>query len=130
MAKLKRSAEKEEFWRLVLDEHQRSGLTARAFCEQQGISAPSFYAWRRKLLAGDSRSRQDSTDGRNRMVPVNIVDTTRRKSDLDGTVATGSIEIVTPTGFTLRVDPAMLPQRIAALLDLIARCDTAGASSC
>jgi hypothetical protein len=130
MAKLKRSAEKEEFWRLVLDEHQRSGLTAKAFCEQQGISVPSFYAWRRKLLAGDSRARQDSTDGGNRMVPVNIVDTTRRNSDHDGNVATGSIEIVTPTGFTLRVDPAMLPQRIAALLDLIASCETTGASSC
>jgi hypothetical protein len=130
MAKLKRSAEKEEFWRLVLDEHQRSGLTARAFCEQQGVSAPSFYAWRRKLLAGDSRSRQDLTDDRDRMVPVNIVDTIRSRSNHDGTVAAGSIEIVTPTGFTLRVDQAMLPQRIAALLDLIARCDTAGASSC
>ena len=130
MAKSKRSAEKEEFWRLVLDEHQRSGLTARAFCEQQGVSAPSFYAWRRKLLAVDSRSRQDPSDDRNRMVPVNIVDTTRRRSDHDGTVATGWIEIVTPAGFTLRVDPAMLPQRIAALLDLIARCETNGASSC
>lgn len=130
MAKAKRSAEKEEFWRLVLDEHQRSGLTARAFCEQQGVSAPSFYAWRRKLLAVDSRSRQNPTDGPNRMVPVNIVDTTRRRSDHDGTVAAGWIEIVTPAGFTLRVDPAMLPQRIAALLDLIARCETNGASSC
>jgi hypothetical protein len=130
MAKLKRSAEKEEFWRLVLDEHQRSGLTARAFCEQQGVSAPSFYAWRRKLLAGDSRSGQDPTDGQDRMVPVNIVDTIRSSSNHDRTVAAGSIEIVTPAGFSLRVDQAMLPQRIAALLDLIARCDTAGARSC
>ncbi len=55
MAKSKRSVEKEEFWRLVLDEYQRSGLTARAFCEQQGISAPSFYAWRRKIQKRDSR---------------------------------------------------------------------------
>jgi transposase-like protein len=130
MAKSKRSVEKEEFWRLVLDEYQRSGLTARAFCEQQGISAPSFYAWRRKIQKRDSRGRQTPTADQNCMVPVNIVDTIRSRPNHDGTVATSLIEIVTPTGFTLRVDQAMLPQRIAALLDLITRGEITGASSC
>lgn len=129
MAKSKRSAEKEEFWRLVLDEHQRSGLSAKAFCEQQGISAPSFYAWRRKIQKRNSRVRQTRTADQDCMVPVNIVDI-RSRSNHDETGAMSSIEIVTPTGFTLRVDQAMLPQRIAALLDLIERCETTGASSC
>jgi hypothetical protein len=31
-----RSVEKEEFWRLVLEEQSESGLTIKAYCEQQG----------------------------------------------------------------------------------------------
>ncbi|XZE55081.1 hypothetical protein SH139x_001073 [Planctomycetaceae bacterium SH139] len=44
MASLKRSVEKEEFWRLALAEYANSGLTVRAFChppaEEQLPSPP------------------------------------------------------------------------------------------
>ena len=41
--------EKEQFWRLVLEEHQKSGLSVREFCRVESISEPSFYSWRRTL---------------------------------------------------------------------------------
>ena len=40
-------ASKERFWRQLMRQWQCSGLTARAFCEEQGLSEPSFYGWRR-----------------------------------------------------------------------------------
>ena len=48
MTRSKRSAGKEEFWRLVVDEHRGCGLNIRTFCQQKGISEPSFYAWRKE----------------------------------------------------------------------------------
>jgi len=35
---------------------QRSGLSVRAFCEQQDLSQPSFYAWRRTLAERDAQA--------------------------------------------------------------------------
>ena len=41
--------ERERFWREVVEDQRSSGLSIRAYCEQIGVSQPSFYAWRRRL---------------------------------------------------------------------------------
>ena len=108
-----RSAEKERFWRSVLKEQSKSGLTVKAFCQQQGVSVPSFYAWRRKLMKRNSDARGQEDDPP-RMVPVTVippVPTMARES--------GRIEIVTPGGFTLRVDGTLSPAEIAELLRVV-----------
>ena len=53
-----RSAEKAEFWKLVVAEWQESGLNIREFCKQNGLSEPSFYSWRREL-----KKRENEADG-------------------------------------------------------------------
>jgi Transposase len=40
---------KDDLWRERLAEQERSGLSVRAFCESQGVSPESFYAWRKRL---------------------------------------------------------------------------------
>jgi transposase-like protein len=122
--------EKEEFWRLVLDEHRHSGLGVKAFCRQQEISEALFYAWRRKIQNRDSQSRQDQAAQQDRLIPVSIVETTSSASNQYEAAAMGQVEIVTPTGFTLRVDQGVLPQRLAALLDVITQCRATGGGSC
>ena len=42
-------AERRAFWQAVIKQHQASGRSVRAFCRDEGLSEPSFYAWRRKL---------------------------------------------------------------------------------
>jgi transposase-like protein len=128
MAKSKRSAEKEEFWRLVLDEHRRSGMAIKAFCQQQGVAQASFYAWRRKIQERDLKLCQDQTE-HDRLIPVSIVAAIDASTQGEP-LAAKPIEILTPTGFTLRVDQGVLPQRLAVLLDVIARCRQPGAGSC
>jgi hypothetical protein len=44
-----RDPAKEQLWRRLLDQWQRSGLSGRAFCLRHGLSEPSFYAWRREI---------------------------------------------------------------------------------
>lgn len=44
-----RSGEREAFWREQVRRQSASGLSVRQFCEEMGLSEPSFYAWRRTL---------------------------------------------------------------------------------
>ena len=41
--------EQRQFWQMVLEKFQSSGLSVRQFCRQEGLSEPSFYSWRRRL---------------------------------------------------------------------------------
>ncbi len=101
----KRSAEKREFWRAVLELHEASGLTVAAFCEQEGLKVPTFYAWRRKLLreaaSSDARLKRPRSDwetprgaassavavGENASIPqfatIDVVDDTRSTMELE-----------------------------------------------
>ena len=42
---------KVEQWTACLARFQDSGLTVAKFCEEEGVSAPSFYQWRRRLAS-------------------------------------------------------------------------------
>src|SRR5262249_41783858 len=60
---------------------RRSGLSVRAFCAQQQVSEPSFYAWRRCLAEREQQLRQrpeptsasDPATGSALFVPVSVV---------------------------------------------------------
>lgn len=49
-------AAREQFWREVIRDQQASGLSISAFCRQRKVSPASFFAWRRKLTAGDGEN--------------------------------------------------------------------------
>ena len=42
-------AKTEERWRGLIRGQEQSGATIQKFCAEQGVSAASFYAWRRRL---------------------------------------------------------------------------------
>jgi hypothetical protein len=52
MAK-QRNGERETFWREQVRRQAASRLSVRRFCEERGLSEPSFYAWRRTLAQRD-----------------------------------------------------------------------------
>ncbi|QDU92266.1 IS66 family insertion sequence element accessory protein TnpA [Lignipirellula cremea] len=54
--------DREAFWRDVVERQAESGLTVAAFCRQEQISPPSFFAWRKKLTCREKP----------RFVPVTI----------------------------------------------------------
>lgn len=129
MTRSKRSVEKEKFWRSVVDEQRRGGLNIRTFCQQKSISEPSFYAWRKELQKRDAEITDADSSGR--LVPVAVVNPPFENATPSGDESVArSLEICTPGGFTLRFDHDTPPQTILRLLDVIARCPTAGATSC
>lgn len=44
----------EGLWRERIAAQARSGLSALAYCDQEGVSPQSFYAWRRRLQLAKS----------------------------------------------------------------------------
>ena len=51
---MKRDADKEKFWREMIGEAERSGKSARGFCQERDLKESQFYAWRRELRLRDS----------------------------------------------------------------------------
>lgn len=55
---MRRSEGREAFWRGEVGRQATSGLSVRRFCEERGLSEPSFYAWRRTLQERDQATTQ------------------------------------------------------------------------
>ena len=74
-----------------LDRFRKSGLAVADFCEREGISTASFYAWRRRLQGDPAPNTADVA----RLVPVRLV-----------TPSAGApVELVLPSGLVLRLPP-------------------------
>src|SRR6056297_395677 len=120
MARSKRSVEKEEFWRLVLNEHAASGLSIKAFCKREAVSEASFYFWRRELAIRNEQSVQ--TPDSPAIIPVRVVDSEACHPQADLTdgdqrpASSGVVEVIVPGGFTLRADAATDAQHVTAWL--------------
>ena len=72
-----------QLWNERMQRFARSGLRTAAFCEREGVSQPSFYAWRRPLREGSPR-----------FLPVHVVPP-----------AAAPVEVVLPSGCVLRLTP-------------------------
>jgi transposase len=75
----------EDLWRQRLLRFERSGLSAVAFCAKEGVSPPSFYAWRRRL--------QPPAEQAAHLVPVRLLP------------AAAPVEMLLPGGIVLRLAP-------------------------
>ena len=105
MANKGRSVAKERYWRGLVRGWEKSGLTVRAFCAEQGVAEPNFYAWRRLLRERDAAAP--------RFVPVRV--TPEPTADHRG----GDLELVLGGGRVLRIGPgfdAATLQRLLAVL--------------
>ena len=120
-----RASEKESFWRLALEEFQGSGLSVRAFCRREGLSEPSFFSWRRTLQERDAAKRDAGCD-RAGLIPVDVVEPVDSSPGCEQ--APAYLEVITPSGFTLRFHSDIEPRQLGVVLGVIADCH--GAAPC
>ena len=99
---------KEKYWRRLLGQWRRSGLTASQFCQQQGISQPSFYAWRWEIALRD----QPATITPQASTPTFV------KLALEA-AAPSAVEIVLADGRLLRVRSGCDTELLRQLLRLL-----------
>jgi transposase len=84
-------------WQQRLLRFERSGLSVTAFCDREGVSTPSFYAWRRRLRCA-------APDGP-RFLPVQVLP------------VAAPIELVLPGGAVLRLSSGCDLAFVRALVD-------------
>ncbi len=135
MAQRNRDVDRERFWRLALAEFAASGLNVRAFCAREGLSEPSFYAWRREIARRDADAASGAARAEDprgapsksakqpqRSAPPKAMPQTAVVPQLIELVPQGGaaapIEVATPDGFTIRLQNA---NQLGAVLAAFAR---------
>jgi hypothetical protein len=105
-----RSGDRERVWRDVLRRQARSRLSVAEFCRREGLSQPSFYAWRRTITQRDGR-RPDCSDSDAQAVgflPVRLREVASRVE--------ASITIELAEGLVVRLAESTPIERIAELV--------------
>jgi transposase-like protein len=109
---------KEQHWRRHVAAWRRSGQSVRAYCAAQGLSEPSFYAWRKTLRerdgGGDTKARHSATIAQvaaspavSPFVPVRLV---------EAAPASAAVEVVLRGGWVVRVTDGFTAQTLRAVL--------------
>jgi hypothetical protein len=113
MANRRRSGEREKLWRGVLARFGKSGLSVRAFCTQERLSEPSFYAWRRILAERDAEAGAlHRTSAQPSESPAFLPVTIQR----DALPPTAGMSLELRGGRILRLPDSMSIERIAELI--------------
>jgi transposase len=138
------SGERERFWRDLIGRQSSSGLSIAAFCDQAGVSANSFFVWKRRLgsQAREPQRRPVSRRRSNRsarssrpsghsptassLVPVRLV-----ADPVHGKVlTTEAIEVEWPHGLVLRVPAGCDPKAVRDLTKALAPLLVGDGASC
>jgi hypothetical protein len=90
-------------WQQRLQRFTHSGLTVAAFCDREGVSVASFYAWKRRLAA------DPAPQPPLRFVPVRVVTPP----------ASAPVELLLPSGLVLRLAPGVDLAWLRQLLGLL-----------
>jgi transposase len=104
-----RDPSKERFWRRMVAQWQASGDSVHDFCDRQGLSEASFYAWRRLLRQRDAEEPH--------FVPVRVSNGSAAPPHADR--ASSGLELVLGDDRLLRIGPgfdAATLQRLLAVL--------------
>jgi hypothetical protein len=93
-----------QVWEERLARFPTSGLSAAAFCAQEGVSLASFYAWRRRLARAEAGHLQGAGP---RLLSVRV------------TTARPALELVLPCGAVVRLLPDSDLCLVRALVDAL-----------
>ena len=106
---------KDRYWRSVLADFEKSGMSGQAYCRSRGISYSAFASRRRRLPARDAGAARSSAR------QVEFAPVTLKPSPVLDTPVAGvePIEIVFPTGVTLRVPEGFSASSLADIVSIL-----------
>ena len=91
-------------WADRLARHSASALSVAAFCASEGVSANSFFYWKRRLATPTATPASESLP---RFLPVHVH------------AANAPVEVVLPGGAVLRLAPGCDPAFVRSLVDAL-----------
>lgn len=101
----RRDVEKERYWRKVIGEAARSGVSIRRFCQQRKLKESQFYWWQSRLRAGKKRQQASALRSQGRGKARNDAGhaTFALVSEESGELGSSGIELVLRDGRRLRI---------------------------
>jgi hypothetical protein len=109
------------YWQALIDQQRLSDLSVKQFCLAQNVSEASFYQWRRRLTTPQALI--PSPASAPAMFPVRLVSPPRQPS------SPVAVQILTPNGYSLRIDANTCPEQLRSILAAVQSSDS-GAPSC
>ncbi len=108
-------SQKRREWQRRMTRFEEAQQPVAAFCRKEGVSVPSFYYWRKRLLQRPGPADEVASAG---FRPVRLV-------------GSASVVVQLPGG-TQREVPTSDPQALRLVIDTLARADAqrAGGASC
>jgi len=132
------SQEREQFWRDLIGRQSASGLSIAEFCRQSGVSANSYFVWKRRLRPQNGQANRGRPASRSGMRPsASSARSNQRAAAASPLVPVrliadpvpryaphaGAIEVEWPDGVVLRVpvgcDPQAIRDLVKALVPLL-----------
>ena len=92
---VKSNKERRQFWQMVIETWQDSGMSVSKFCKAEGLSEGSFYNWRKRLSGRNSQRNKPADSGSSAFIEVAMP-----KSDH------ASLELLLSSGNVLRISSA------------------------
>ena len=113
-----RDVEKERYWRRVIGEAARSGISIRRFCQQRKLKESQFYWWQRELkkrqearaLGSGMRSKPAGVAGQATFALV---------SEDGGEVGSAGIELVLRDGRRLRISKGVDEETLRTVVGVL-----------
>lgn len=103
--------ERVRYWKGLIDEHSRSGLSVLAFCNERKVPSTSFYQWRSKL----QQEAEPTTSKAPALLPVKLVGTAEQPR----AAARCCIQVLTPSGVSLTVSGSAAEDDLVKVLRAI-----------
>ncbi|HEU19624.1 MAG TPA: hypothetical protein ENO00_09685 [Deltaproteobacteria bacterium] len=103
----KSNTDQHQFWQMVLETFKSSGLSVRQFCSQEGLSEPSFYAWRKRL----TQPQTSDIEQEEQPSPFIQVSMPNAKS--------GGVELILASGHTLLIHSDVDSQVLTGVLSAL-----------
>ena len=110
----RKSAEKAARWREIVRRQAESGVSVRQFCMTEGLSEPSFYAWRKRLREARADAprlpvaghRPEAGEGP-LFLPVRLLD------------SAPSLEIIHPLGYRIQLTGEVNPVSLRHVIETL-----------
>jgi hypothetical protein len=107
---VKSNNERRQFWQMVIETWQDSGMSVSKFCKAEGLSEGSFYNWR-KRLCGRNSQRNKRADSRS---PAFIEVAIPRSGH-------AALELVLSSGNVLRISSTADSKTLSNVISVLCR---------
>lgn len=97
-----------QFWAMVLETFETSGLSVRRFCQQEGLSEASFYSWRKRLRTHPKPKTNKGPSQPDSFIQVSMPP-----------VKSEALELILASGHTLRIPSDIDREFLAGVLSAI-----------